>query len=86
MRNILLFLVQVFDACGLLQMFSSPLMALFCVTRLAKCSTNTPSVVLFLFNLFLAVLTGKKRKKRRRKEKVAMGKCEVDKVVYTCLR
>ena len=41
---------------------------------------------LFLFNLFLAVLTGQKRKKRRRKEKVAMGKCEVDKVVYTCLR
>ena len=49
MRNILLFLVQVFDVCGLLQMFSSPFMALFCVTQLAKCSTNTPSVVQFCF-------------------------------------
>ena len=35
-----------------------------------------------LFNLFLAVLTGKKQKKRRRKEKVAKGKCEVDRAMY----
>ena len=48
--------------------------ALLCLTQLVKLSTNA-LYVFFSLNTFLAVLTGKKRKKRRRKEKVPMGKC-----------